>query len=241
MRSFLAGSALALVLVAAGCGGSGSATTTTTTTTGSGNGMASKPAPQVLAAAVKAADSASSLHMSGNISGKNPVGIDLSIAKGNGATGSMTINGHKVDLEIIGQNGYLKGDGSFWTQFGGSSGAMIAQLLQGKWLKFPANSAQFHPLVAYASSKAIFDALKSGAGGNLMNNGATTYKGQSVVALYDGAKKGTFYVAATGTPYPVALVKTGSGGGTIAFSQWNQPVTLTAPTNVLDFSQITGG
>jgi hypothetical protein len=242
MRSFLAGIVLALALVAAGCGGGSSNTTTTNgTTNASSNGEASKPAVQVLADAVKAADSASSLHMSGNVSsGKNPVGIDLSIAKGNGATGSMTINGKKVDLVIVGSNGYMKGDGSFWTQFGGAAGATIAQLLQGKWLKFPVNNAQFHPIIAFSSAKALFDKLKSGADKHLQNSGVTTYKGQSVVALDDGAKNGTLYVAATGTPYPVALVKTGSDGGTITFSAWNEPVSLTAPTNVLDFSKLTG-
>jgi hypothetical protein len=240
MRSFLAG--IVLVLLVAGCGGGGSSSNTTTTSSGGDNGMASKPATQVLAASVKAADSASSLHVGGNVSsGKNPIGIDLSIAKGNGATGSMTLNGHKVDLVIVGSNGYLKGDGSFWTQFGGAAGATIAQMLQGKWLKFPVDNAQFHPIIAFSSAKALFDKLKSGADSHLQNNGATTYKGQSVVALDDGSKNGTLYVAATGTPYPVALVKMGSGGGTITFSAWNQPVSLTAPTNVLDFSKLTGG
>jgi hypothetical protein len=239
MRSFLAALVLALALVAAGCGGSGSSSTTTSA---SDNGMASKSAAQVLAASVKAADSASSLHMGGNVPAANgPIGIDLSIAKDQGATGSMTINGKKVDLVIVGGEGYMKGDAAFWSQFGGAAGATIAQLLQGKWLKFPVNNSQFHPIVAFASAKAIFDQLKSGSDSHLENMGATTYKGQSVVALNDGVKKGTFYVAATGTPYPVALVKTGSGGGTITFSAWNEPVTLTAPTNVLDFSKLTGG
>jgi hypothetical protein len=240
VRSSLAGIVLVLALVVAGCGGGSSSNTTTTNSSGD-NGMASKPAGQVLAASVKAADSASSLHMSGNVSaGTRPIGIDLSIAKDNGATGSMTINGHKVDLVIVGKNGYMKGDGSFWTQFGGAAGATIAQLLQGRWLKFPVDNAQFQPIIAFSSAKALFDKVKSGADMHLQNKGMTTYKGQSVVALDDGTKNGTFYVAATGTPYPVALVKTGSGGGTISFSAWNEPVSLTAPTDVLDFSKLTG-
>jgi hypothetical protein len=170
-----------------------------------------------------------------------PIGVDLSIVKDQGATGSMTIGGKKVNLVVVGGEGYMKGDSAFWSQFGGSAGAMIAQLLQGKWLKFPVNNSQFHPIVAFASAKAIFDQLKSGADSHLVNQGATTYKGQSVVALNDGAKKGTFYVAATGTPYPVALVKTGSSAGTITFSAWNEPVTLTAPSDVIDVSKLSGG
>jgi hypothetical protein len=234
MRSLLAGFLVVLALVGAGCGGSSSPTTTK-----NGTDLASKPATQVVAASVKAADAASSLHMSGTVSTKGkPIGIDMSIAKDNGATGSITLNGHKVELVIIGSNGYMKGDGAFWSQFGGSAGATIAQLLQGKWLKFPVNNAQFRPIIAFSSAKALFAQLKSGADSHLQNKGTTTYKGQSVIAIDDGTQNGTFYVAATGTPYPVALVKTGSSSGAIAFSDWNQPVSLTAPTNVLDFSHL---
>lgn len=241
MRAFLAGLVLAFALLVAGCGGGGSTSTTTPTTTGSDNGMASKPAPQVLAAAVKAADSASSLHMSGSVPSSNgTIGIDLSIAKGQGASGSLTINGKKVDLVIVGGSGYMKGDSAFWSQFGGAAGGAIAQLLQGKWLKFPTNTSQFKPIIAFASAKSIFDQLKSGADSHIQNTGATMYQGQNVVALNDGAKNGTFYVAATGTPYPVALVKSGKDSGTITFGDWNKPVTLTAPTDVLDFSKLTG-
>ena len=58
------------------------------------------------------------------------------------------------------------------------------------------NNAQFGPLIAVASAKSIFDQLKSGADSGLQNKGTTTYKGQSVVAIDDGTKNGTLYVAA---------------------------------------------
>ncbi len=236
MRAFVAGTLLVVTFAVAGCGGGSSPSANS-----SGNGEASKSATQVLADAVKAADSASSLQMSGNVSaGGQQIGLDLEIAKGKGAKGSLTLGGQKVDLVVVGSDGYMKAGAAFWTQFAGSEGSTIAQMLQGKWLKFPANNAQFKPLVAFSSPKAIFDQLQSGADSHLKNNGATMYKGQSVVALDDGAKNGTLYVSATGTPYPVALVKTGSGGGTITFGDWSQPVSLAAPANVLDFSHLIG-
>ena len=238
MRSFLAGIVLIVVLLAAGCGGGSPSTTTTNS---SGNGEASKSATLVLSDAVKAADSASSLHIGGNVnSNGQQIGLDLSVAKGTGAKGSLTLGGSRVQLIVVGSNGYLKAGPAFWTQFAGSNGSMIAQLLAGRWLKFSVNNAQFAPLVAFSSPKALFDQLQSGADSALKNNGAKTYNGQSVVALDDGAKNGTLYVAATGTPYPAALVKTGSGGGTITFGGWNQPVSLTAPTGALDFSNLHG-
>jgi hypothetical protein len=234
MRSFAAGIALVVVLLAAGCGGSSNSNSN-----GAGNGEASKSAKQVLADAVKAADAASSLHMTGNLtSNGTPISIDLSVAKDKGATGSMTLKGKKVDLLIVGSDGYMKADSSFWAEFVPKNGAAIGQLLAGKWLKFRVNDARFQGIVGFSNPNAIFDSLQSGAGSNVKNNGATTYKGQNVVALNDGSQNGTFYVSATGTPYPVALVRTGSSSGEIAFNGWNQSVSLTAPTNALDFSQL---
>jgi len=60
------------------------------------------------------------------------------------------------------------------------------------------------------------------------------------VAIVDTTKGGTLYVAASGTPYPVALVKSGNSAGSIEFSNWNQSVTLTAPKGALDLSQFGG-
>lgn len=228
MRSFVAAIALVVVLVAAGCGGSG----------GGSNGEASKPAATALADAVKAAEGASSLHMSGNLTSNGlPIGVDLSITKDHGVTGSITLGGKKVDLRVVGTEGYMKADAGFWTEFVKKDGTAIAQLLAGKWLKFPVADPRFQAIVGFANANALFGSLQSGAGSGLKNDGATTYKGQSVVALNDGSKNGTLYVAATGTPYPVALVKTGSGSGTIAFDRWNETVSLAPPAgNLVDVS-----
>jgi len=70
-----------------------------------------------------------------------------------------------------------------------------------------------------------FDGLSSFTG-TPTNKGATTYNGQSVVAIDRGSKSGTVYVAATGTPYPVAIV---SPGRSFTFDSRNKPVTLTPP------------
>lgn len=239
MRTLLATSLLALVVFAAGCGGSSSSSGNTNTNS---SGEASKSAGAVLADAVKAADTATSFHMSGQINeAGSQVGIDLAVVVGKGATGSLTIKGAKVELIIVGGKGYLNGGSDFWKQFAGSSGAAIASLLNGKWLEFPAKNAQFAPLTGVADAKSIFDQLKTSAPGKLTNTGATTYKGQSVIAIDGGAANGTFYVANSGTPYPVALVKTGSSGGAITFDSWNASVTLTAPKGAIDFSHLSGG
>jgi hypothetical protein len=237
MRVFLAGTLVVLALVVAGCGGSSSGGSSTG---GVGNGEALKSAQQVLSDAVTAAEAASAFRMSGQITAAGQtIGLDLTIVKGRGAKGSMTLKGQNVDLVIVGKDAYMKAGSAFWTQFGGASGSMIAQLVADKWLKFPTSNPQFGPITTIANSKSLFDSLSSHAG-TLTNKGATTYKGQSAVAIYAGSQNGTLYVAATGAAYPLAIAKSGSGGGAIMFGNWNQSVAVTAPSGAIDFSNLHG-
>src|SRR5207247_1978452 len=121
--------------------------------------------------------------------------------------------------------GYMKADAAFWREFGGSRGAMLAQLIADRWFKFPTTNAQFGPITGFATSKSLFGQLATDHGA-LTKKGATTYKGQSVVSIFDhGPNGGTLYVAATGSPYPVAIVGTQSSGiGSVSFDNWNESV-----------------
>lgn len=236
MRGLLGSAALVAVLFGAGCGGGGGGGGTSATQS---SALATKSAGVVVADAVKAADAASSVHVAGEIhsSGKQ-IGLDLSIAKGKGGVGTVTVDGAKVDLVLIGHTVYLRASSAFWKQYAGNAGA-FAQLFADKWLKIPANNAQLGSLTGAANAKQLFKSLTSNHG-KLENQSQTTYKGQSVVAIHDTTKNATLYVSATGMPYPVALVKTGPSAGALTFDNWNQPVALTAPKGALDFSQLTG-
>jgi hypothetical protein len=226
-------SVFALLLVAAalaGCGGSGKGSSTATS-----NGEASKPATQVLTDAKKAATSASSLHVAGHIvAGGTPITLDLSIARGKGATGKMSTSGLEFDLIRIGNTVYIRGSDAFYKKFGG---AAVAQLLHGKWLQAPATKGQFRSLAPLTNASALFGEIISNHG-KLANKGVTTYSGRQVVEIEDTSDGSKLYVSATGTPYPVAII----GGkknqsGTITFDRWNEPVSLSAPSGAIDISQ----
>jgi hypothetical protein len=49
------------------------------------------------------------------------------------------------------------------------------------------------------------------------------------------------YVATTGRPYPLEVVKDGGRGGTVVFSRWNEPVTLVAPADAIDVTKLRSG
>ncbi|MDX6481765.1 MAG: hypothetical protein QOG85_2275 [Gaiellaceae bacterium] len=237
MRAFLAVALLVLVLAAAGCGGGGSSPADTT-----GNGEASKSAQQVVEDAVAAAKGARSFHMAGQINaGFAQIGLDLTIVKGKGAQGSMTLRGHKVELVTMGKNAYMKADADFYKAFGGSDGSAAAALIAGKWLKFSTSDPQYGQLTTIADSKGLFDSLTTGHG-KLENKGTMTYKGLSAVDILDTTQGGDLYVSATGTAYPLAIVKSGKGaGGDISFDHWNDSVTLTPPSGAIDISKLAGG
>jgi hypothetical protein len=226
-------SALALVLTAAllaGCGSSGKSAKP--------NSEASKPAARVLADAKAAATSASSAHVSGNIkSNGTPIELDLSTVRGKGATGSMSTNGLSFDLTRIGDTVYIKGSDAFYKHF---AGAGVAQLLHGKWLKASATHGRLRSLAPLTSLGALFAGI-SAHHGKLANDGKTTYKGTDVVAIRDTSDGSKLYVAATGKPYPVAIVGGRKGdSGAITFDDWNKSVSLSAPGNAVDISKFGG-
>jgi hypothetical protein len=222
--------AAALVLCAlalAACGSSSS----------SSNGEASKPASQILTDAVSAAQSASSVRVSGSIiDNGQPVAVDLKLANGKGGSGSMTIQGAPVQIVDVNKTLYMKGSDAFWNKVGG--GSAVVALLHGKWLKAPA-TGNFSSLASLTSIHALFSQLLTSHG--TLTKGATkTVNGQPAIAITDSGKSGTIYVATTGKPYPLQLAKGGSSGGAVNFSQYGQAVSLSAPASSIDISKLQG-
>lgn len=217
---------LLLAVAIAGCGGSSSS---------SGNGIAEKSPNEILAAAKVAADAASSVHIAGSIvSNGSPITLNMELQAGKGGRGQLSENGLSFELIQINGTVYIKGSAAFYKHIGG---AAAAQLLQGKWLKAPANSSDFASLAALTDLRRLADTTLENTG-TLTKGGTTTVNGQKVVGVTGSSKGGTLYVAATGQPFPAQVTKSGSGAGSITFDRWNEPVTVTAPANAIDVSQL---
>jgi hypothetical protein len=216
---------LALAAVLAGCANSSS----------SANGVASETPAQIVTAARSAAASAATVHVAGSIvrAGK-PISLDMELVAGKGGSGRVTLGG--LSLELIGLDRaiYINGSTAFYGHF---VGAAAAPLLQGRWLKGSAERG------ALASLASLTD-LRKLIGGTLADHGTlsraatTTVGGQPAVGVADLAGSATLYVASTGTPYPLELVKGGAGAGKIVFDRWNQPVSLAAPANAININQL---
>ncbi len=224
-RLLTAGSLLTLGVAAlSGCGSSSS-----------GNGVAAKSAEQIVAEAKKTADGASSVHVSGSVtSGGSPVTLDLKLAAEKGATGQIAQNGSTFKIVIAGGIAYISGSDAFYRKLGGSA---AAQLLAGKWLKVPTNTPEFSSFASLTNMRKLLDTVLVGHG-TLEKGSTTRIAGEPAIAVKDTTRGGTLYVATSGKPYPLQIVKSGSEAGTIVFGGWDQPVEISAPANAVDISEL---
>jgi hypothetical protein len=210
------------VALLAGCGSSSS-----------GVGISSKTAQQIVAASRAAAAGAATVHVSGSVhSAGGPLSLDLYLVGGEGGYGRIAQGSLHFSVIRIGRFAYIKGNPALYRRLG----APLARDLRGGWLKAK-TSGGLAPFASLTNLEYLVDtALRSH--GTLARKGTSTVDGRKVVAIGDLTVGGTLYVAADGSPYPVE-VHTPSAG-TIRFDRWNQPVTLTAPTDALNVNQLVG-
>ena len=217
--------AVSLAALLGGCGAS------------SDNGVAAKSPEQIVAASKAAAESATSVHVSGTIvSNGAPITLDLQLTAGAGR-GQLSVGGLGFEVIQTGGTVYIKGSEAFYRHIGG---ATAAQLLQGRWLKESTASREFASISSLTDLRQLVDASLEHRGA-LTKAGTTHVNGQAVVGVSDQTKGGTLYIATTGKPYPVQITKAGGGGGAVSFQGWNQPVTIVAPANALDINQLRRG
>lgn len=215
-----------LVLLLAGCGGSSSS---------SGNGVESKSPTAILQTTKAAASKAVSVHISGSIvSEGKPITLDMELLAGKGGKGKISQEGFTIKLIQTGGSVYINGSSAFYKHV---SGAAAAQLLQGKWLKAPANSGELASLAELTDLSKLVDTALSDHG-SLAKGSTATIEGQKAIGLKDTSKGGTLYVATSGKPYPLEIAKAGKESGKVILDRWDQPVTLKAPADAIDISEL---
>jgi hypothetical protein len=220
--------ALLIAGVVSACGGGSSSGSS------GGNGVASKPPNVIVQEANNAIAHVNSVHVAGSISNSGvPLTLDLSLVSGKGGKGQLSEGGLTFRVIAVGKDVFIQGTPQFWAHFAGPT---VARLLDGKWLKAPA-SGQFAAIASLTNLQQLFGKVLL-SHGVLKKAGTTTVNGQQVVAVKDSTQGGTLYVATTGQPYPVEVLKQGAGGGRIVFDQINQPVALSPPAHFENLSQL---
>ncbi len=207
------------------------------------NGVSSKTPGAIVAAATAAAAEASSVRVQTSAAtGSLSSILDMRYAT-DGAQGHLSLLGLSLGMVRIGDTLYVSGNGRFYRQLGrslaGATGAGVAKLPAGTWLKAPANSGPLAQLGAIAEKDTELP-LILGRGTPVTKGSKTSVAGRQAIELREAAKlyTGALYVATTGKPYPILQRKTGREHGQTTFTGWNRHATLTAPAGAIDLTQL---
>lgn len=235
----LAAGASALV----GCGGSdqgGGTTTAQGASTDATNGVEVLSADEIVKRSLAAAKTATSATVTGTASNNGQaVGIDLTLTRGTGGSGSLTIGGQKVEIINAAGTSYLRAPAAFWAKAGIPQA--VSDLLADRWITAPAtgsSAAAFSGFTQFTDMAAIVDGLLEGIVPTDVGQ-RTMVDGQPAVTVLD--KDGnSLAVSVTGEPYPLRFTEKTGKPGDVVFSDWNKATTVTAPADTVDLAKITG-
>lgn len=197
---------------------------------------ARKTAGQILADARGASEEATAVHVTGHIheAGKTIL-MDVRIAASSGAYGTFTFEGGRLSIVATRSTEYFKAPAAFYMREGAPRQA--AQLLDNRWVKLPATSAEARSLSHFTSVTNLFSSLFKSTGAVVKLPGIHMIHGVPTVVLMDdtGAR---MYVAAKGSPVPVEVSSPhGETWGWIRFQDYNKPVQLLVPKHVFSGGQ----
>ncbi|MGH9127965.1 MAG: hypothetical protein ACRDY2_03125 [Acidimicrobiales bacterium] len=215
----------AVTAVASACGGGG----------GAGNGVASKSVSAILAASKAAGSNAGSVKVtaSADKGGTRESYVLYEQDATHFDENLGVVNGQRFTRLSIGSMVYLIGNEAFLKAQGASPARQ--RQLNDKWV------AGTNPLPSAPPKLTKLMNTLLVPSGVLTKGPTSTLDGQRVVAVVDAKAGGTLYVATTGKPYPVEVVRrTSSLNSTVKFSDWNQPVKLDPPTSYQPLSLLTG-
>ena len=222
------------LLVAAGCGGSSAKQ----------NGEDKKSAQQILSDVQQALSSASSVHVTGHVTvpGAGDVQLDLHMSGPTTGKGTVKVKGQPFDVVRVGKDIYLKASAAAYAASGipATEGALIAD----RWIKAPAEAAQFKQLSGFIGLQPIAGILAPT--GTLQKGPKKSIDGTPTVGLQDvvnGRVNGTAYISLVGKPYPLRVDGTSKAGasGRVDFKDWDKPVTVNAPSGAFDVSKFLTG
>lgn len=187
---------------------------------------------QIVTEAQRALTQAKSVHITGEYRENNlPVKVDMRIAAGNKAIGTVTSGGASVELRRVGDQLFVKGDDKFLAALGPK-----AQASKGKWLVGPI--AQADRGLANLTDLQRFAGTLSPGTGTLTKEAVRPLAGQQAVSVRSsvGAR---LWVADVGVPYPLRVERLGTVIGFIDYRDYDQALDVKAPSPTVDLASVT--
>ena len=211
---------------------------------GASDSVSSKSPAAILAASRAAAREASAVHVLSQTyvaigdpktKAKPALTIELQLSGGDGRA-RLVLGRREHEVTRIGNALYIKGGPEFDRQLARVNGQHLAP---GTWVRAPANSSQFAGSVALTEPAGELSLLLRSPTLSVTKGPITTIDGQKAIELKTKGKlyTGAIYVATTGKPYSLMIVKHGRENSTTTFSGWNDPETVQPPANAIDISR----
>ncbi len=221
--------------VLAGCGGGSSPpaspTGTAASTTTAPSKLAGLTADQVLAKAKVAAESAKSVKVKGEIvQGTQSITIDLKLTGVARGTGVLSLGGGRIDITRIGNDLYFKADEKTLGSTVAQGDPALITKIAGRYIKATATTPGFDNFAGLLDLVEFEKGVLSPTG-KISRVDGKAVGGVPTVGLKDAEAKeggGILYIADRGEPYPLQIIPT-SGPGVVTMSEWDVPVTVTAP------------
>ena len=157
--------------------------------------------------------------------------IDMRYSVG-GSVGTITNGNSTLHLIHIAGATFVKAPDGFWkSQLDSAQQAKYGADVHNAWVKVPALGTTFGQLSAFTDKEQVVGALVKKETTKFVRGPKKTIDGVSTVQLTDTVKGTVVYVAAKGTPYPVRVLGAKGSSAVADFSDWNVPLTVTAPAN----------
>lgn len=202
------------------------------------NGIADKTPDEILTAAKAAATAASSVKVTTEASKDSTApSVNLTLSQ-DGSQGTIgTPSQGEVELISTGGNIYIKATDELFKQLGG---AEAAKLFKGKWLAIPAKDPQAQSFAPFANKNPFLEGLLTPSG-KMTKEAPKDVNGTPAVGL--ATSNGTLWVATVGEAYPLQVAQADDSGAVVSLSDWDAPVTITAPPSdqIVDLSALKEG
>jgi hypothetical protein len=227
-----------------GCGGDGPAGSdagtagppSTTAATTPANGLLARPAKEIVAAADRALRSARSVQVELDYKDKDGlIRMNLRLTRTKDAAGWIEQAGTRVDLVAAGGRYYIRSP-KLWEQQGNPE---LARLIGDRWVLVPSAAVgELTPFTEDLTIGGLADMVfDPGSTPRFLRKSRSTVGGRPAVRLQ--AIDGSYFIAATGKPYPLLVDGVGDHQD-IAFSRYDQDPVIRAPRGALDLEKLRG-
>lgn len=154
--------------------------------------------------------------------------VDLTLVRGKGCKGTMQEHGQgSFKLELIGTTVWLNADRRFWMTHGGNDPNVLA-MVANRWIK-TSESGDLGSLAGLCDVNKML-AQSTAVPANMQKGSVSTLNGQPALQLSDSGDTASAEVSDTASPELLRVSDPSSAdGGTLNFSDYNAPVTLTPP------------